>query len=480
MNQAKLTALESIELIREQIIQLSDAIWDTAEICFHEEKSAQLQLDLLKKLGFEDLRTGLAEMPTAFSARWGSGKPVIGFLGEFDALCGLSQKSLSVKQEPITEGGNGHGCGHNLLGAGSIAAAYALKEYLKSTEKSGTVIYYGCPAEEGGSAKAFLARDGYFNELDLALTWHPDAYNGIWSDSSLANYLVRYRFKGVSAHAAAAPHVGRSALDAVELMNIGVQFLREHVPSSVRIHYAITDAGGMAPNVVQAKAEALYYVRANSLDVVQDVYERVNNIARGAALMTDTLLEIQFVKCCSNLLPNQTLFHVLEENLHAVPLPKYTGEELAFASAIEATIDNSSDDPFDSSYPRLSFEEAQGLRQQPKTPIARCIVPLYHNQQTSFGSTDVGDTSWVVPTAQINAACYTAHTALHSWQATSMGKSSIAHKGMIYAGKVLAGAAIDLLNSPETIAKAKAEHELVRGSKTFESRLPKDVKPPIQ
>jgi len=479
MDNYKQAALASIDQISDLIFEMSDAIWDAAELGFHETKSAQLQLELLEKLGFEDIRTALSDIPTAFSARWGCGKPVIGFLGEYDALPELSQKANCTVRAPIAEGGNGHGCGHNLLGAGSIAAACAVKEYLQATGRSGTVIYYGCPAEENGAAKAFMARDGIFDELDLALTWHPDKRNAVWSDSNQANCAVIYKFKGVSSHAAVAPHMGRSALDAVELMNVGVQFLREHVLPSVRIHYAITDAGGNAPNVVQPKAEVRYLIRANNISDVQEVYERVNKIARGAALMTETEVDIQFLKSCFNLLPNWTLNRVLYENLKEVPLPEFTDEDRAFAEAIEASFPNPSPDPFAGAYPRLTLEEAEWMRQQETMPLMRCVLPLFHDHRSNPGSSDVGDVSWAVPTAQILAASWTANTPGHSWQATAMGKSHIAHGSLLYAGKVLAGAAIDLLNDPEAIEKAKAEHNTARGGKPFVSPLPKDVKPPI-
>ena len=291
MDMQKAAAIAAVDTVAEKICRMSDGIWEVPELGFQEFQSAKLQCDLLGELGFS-VETGLGNIPTAFSGRWGSGKPVIGILGEFDALAGLSQKAGSPVQEPVVPGGNGHGCGHNLLGGGSIAAAYAVKEYLRATGKSGTVIYYGCPAEEGGSAKAFMARDGVFDELDAAFGWHPGTCNQVGCDSSTANYVVRYRFKGRSAHAAGAPHMGRSALDAVELMNVGIQFLREHVPTSVRIHYAITDTGGVSPNVVQADAEVLYMIRAPKISTVREVCERVDKVARGAAMMTETQVRL--------------------------------------------------------------------------------------------------------------------------------------------------------------------------------------------
>ena len=477
MDNQKLTALHTIDTVSDVICNMSDAIWDVPELAYHETRSAQLQLDALKALGFEDIRTNLADIPTAFSARWGSGKPVIGILGEFDALASLSQKANCPVRTPVEEGGNGHGCGHNLLGAGSMAAAYAVMEYLKATGKPGTVIYYGCPGEEGGSGKSFMARDGVFDELDAALSWHPSVANNLWTGSK-ANFAVKYSFKGLSAHASAAPHLGRSALDAVELMNVGVQFLREHVPTEVRMHYAITDAGGVSPNVVQPRAEVLYSLRADSIALVQEVYQRVNDIAHGAALMTGTEVNIQFIKSSANLLPNWTLNKILHDNMEEVPLPALTQEDMDFAQTIYDGLERKTN-PYASNLPHLNAEQTAWLRRQPQAPIAHCVIPYHTVQVRSKGSTDVGDVSWVVPTAQLRAATWAVSTPAHSWQATAQGKSPQAHKYTLYAGKVLAGAAIDLINDPDTVANAKVELEELRDHKPFVSPIPKDVKPPI-
>ena len=478
MEQQKQAALNTIDAVSDAICTMSDAIWDAAELAFHEDKSVQIQIDALKELGFEDVRTNLCDIPTAFSARWGSGKPVIGFLGEFDALPALSQKAGVAAKDPIVPGGSGHGCGHNLLGSGCVAAAYAVKEYLKATGKSGTVIYYGCPAEENGSGKAYMARDGVFDELDLALTWHPGEITKTWTDSSLANFGVKYRFKGVSAHASGAPHLGRSALDAVELMNVGVQFLREHVPTTVRMHYAITNSGGSAPNVVQSDAEVFYLLRAPSVKLVQEVYERVNDIARGAALMTGTKETIDFIKCASNTLPNWTLNRVMDTNLHAVPLPDLTEEELELAQAVFDSRETYYS-PYDEILPRLTIEEQEWVNSQALQPMCQCVLPIYRDHRPAQASTDVGDASWATPTAMIRVATNPSNISNHTWQATAMGKSSIAHKNMLFAGKVMAAGAIDLINDPDTVAKARAEYETALGGKPFVSPLPKAVKPKL-
>ena len=475
MNENKSFVIEAIDKVSDVITGLSDAIWDVPETAFLETKSTELQCETLKKLGFE-VQTNLADIPTAFSGRWGSGKPVIGFLGEFDALSGVSQKAGLAVKEPECEGGNGHGCGHNLLGAGAMAAAYGLKEYLEKTGKSGTVIYFGCPGEEGGSGKAFMARDGVFDELDLALTWHPMDYNVAWYESTLANFQVNYKFTGRSAHAAGCPHLGRSALDAVELMNVGVQFLREHVLPEVRMHYAITNSGGFSPNVVQPKAEVLYLIRAPKLPDVQETYERVNDIARGAALMTGTQVEIEFVKACSNIVPNNVLTDALQVNMEAVALPTYTEEEIEFATAIRNSLDKKGS-PVEGFALKTSAENAEWIRQQNIEPYANFVLPRIYGEGALPGSSDVGDVSWVCPTSQITAAAWPSSVPPHSWQAVAVGKSSAAHKNVLYAGKVLATTAIDMVENPELVAKAKAEHVSRVGDKPFVSPIPKDVKP---
>lgn len=477
MDMQKAAAISAIDAVADQICGLSDAIWEVPELGFQEARSARLQCELLEKLGFT-VETELSGIPTAFSGRWGSGKPVVGILGEFDALPGLSQKAGVAVHDPIIPGGEGHGCGHNLLGSGSIAAAYAVKEYLRTAGKSGTVIYYGCPAEEGGSGKAFMARDGVFDEVDFAFGWHPGTYNKVGNNSSLAYYAVRYRFKGRSAHAAAAPHLGRSALDAVELMNVGVQFLREHIPTSVRIHYAITNSGGTAPNVVQANAEVYYMIRAEKIATVQAIYERVNKIAQGAAMMTETQVEVNLEKACSDLLIHQHLNDVLQANMEAIPLYELTDEEMAFAQKMRDCLGKKGN-PCAGIVKHLPTEQAAWVRQQPQEPVTNYVVPRIYHQGVDSASGDIGDVSYVCPTAEIYTATWAAGTDAHTWQATAQGKCGLAHKGMLFAGKVLAGAAIDLLNDPEKLALAKEEHAELTGHKPFVSPIPKDVPLPL-
>lgn len=475
MEKNKLSALEAIDVQQEKICKLSDFVWENPETAFKETESAEAICKALKDFGFE-VETGITGIPTAFLGRFGQGKPVIGVLGEFDALSGLSQQSGACLKTPLNVGGAGHGCGHNLLGTGSLAAAVAVKEYLTKTKSSGTIVYFGCPGEEGGSGKAFMARDGAFDELDCAVTWHPFDVNTTSVGSSLANYQIAYKFTGVSAHAAACPHLGRSALDAVELMNVGVQFLREHVIPETRIHYAITNTGGYSPNVVQPVAEVLYLIRAPKTPQVQETYERVCKIAKGAAMMTDTELEIKFIKACSNIVPNTVIAKVLHKNLKEVELPSYTKEEQDYAESIIKTFESESDS-LEAQAEKFGEEEASYIRSQNGKPINNFVVPMASSEAPMAGSTDVGDVSWVCPVAQISVATMAANTPGHSWQLTSQGKSSIAHKGMLYAGKVMAGAIIDLLNDPVAIQTAKEELNRRLKNKPFVSPIPKDVKP---
>ena len=472
----KQVALEQLDRRAETLFSIGDAVWDHPETDYTEEQSSAILKQALEQEGFT-VQSNLDGIPTAFSGTYGSGAPVIGILGEFDALSGLSQKAGITHPEPLTEGGNGHGCGHNLLGTGSLSAAIAVKEYLKENQCSGTVIYFGCPAEEGGSAKAFLSKDGIFDQVDVALSWHPNQFNGVWSFSSLANVRIHYTFQGISAHAATSPHLGRSALDALELMNVGVQFLREHIIPEARVHYAITNTGGDAPNVVQAEAEAVYLIRAPKNSQVKEIYERVNQIAKGAAMMTGTEVSIHLEKGCSNILVNHALEEVIYENLKSVGLPEYTQEEYDFARAIRSTIENrvSLADRLEKSY---GSKGRQLGAEYDQMGINRFILPYTPSEKAISGSSDVGDVSWVCPTSQIVAATWASGTVEHSWQAVAQGKSSPAHKGFLYAGKVLAATAIDLLEHPELVQAAKVEFQRrLAAEGGYQPLLPKNARP---
>ena len=438
---------------------LSDSIWERAEIRFKEKQSVEDYEAFLKKEGFK-VTVGLAGLKTAFKAEWGSGKPVIGFLGEFDALPGLSQKAGVAVKEAVEEGGSGHGCGHNLLGVGALMGAVGFKHYLESENRSGTVIYFGCPAEEGGSGKTFMAREGCFDSLDAALCWHPSAINMMPPGPVLANDSIRYSFTGKASHAAAAPEAGRSALDALELMNIGVQFLREHMPSSARIHYAITDTGGISPNIVQAHASALYQIRAPFAPELASLYERVNNIARGAALMTDTTVEIKFLKGTSNTLLIPALDEVMYRNMCEIPNPVEKAEDLDFADEIVKTQTE------EDKRPEFAFD----IKPKPWNKAGNIPLP---------GSSDVGDVSWVCPVTQCGTSTWPIGTAAHSWQAVACGKSDFAHKGMLYAGQIIAATAIDLSENPSVIETAWAQLNAKRGNSGYRCPIPKEITPDI-
>ena len=458
MRADKLEALSVIDRQADFFRELADEIWDHPELSLKEFRAADLYCRKLRALGFE-VTEKLCGIETAFCGRFGSGKPVIGILGEFDALSGLSQEAGSTEAKPLIPGGNGHGCGHNLLGVGSLAAACAVKEWLEKTGRPGTVIFFGCPGEEGGAGKAFMAREGLWKKLDAALCWHPSDVNQVKTGTNNSSIQVLYRFRGKAAHAAGDPYNGRSALDAVELMNIGVQFLREHMTDDCRIHYAITDAGGVSPNVVQANAAVLYMVRANKVADSVKLQARVDDIARGAALMTGTDFERVFIDGTAELLPNFCIEDALYRNLEEIGVPAYTEEDRRLASALKA------------SYPGSGIAGVYGIRDPEiektlrrlsgngEKAINDFIPPLYSTTAFSPGSTDVGDVSWLTPTSQIETVCWPAGVPGHSWQIVACGKSELAHKGMFLAAKVLAGTAVDLLSDGELLARARAEFE---------------------
>ena len=464
MNEEKKTAIAAIDAEAKVFEKLSDEIWENPELSLKEFRAAELYCKTLRSLGFT-VEEKLCGIDTAFCGSYGSGRPVIGILGEFDALSGLSQAAGLTEAKPLVPASSGHGCGHNLLGAGSLAAAWAVKRYLESTGKSGTVIFYGCPGEEGGSGKAYMAREGLWKELDAALSWHPSDVNQVETGTNNSCIQVLYRFSGVAAHAAGDPYNGRSALDAVELMNIGVQFLREHMTDDCRIHYAITDTGGVSPNVVQAKAAVLYMVRANKVADSVALQRRVDDIARGAALMTGTSFERVFIDGTAELLPNYSLEKVLYRNMEELGVPQPTEEEIAFAAKLRESF------PPDNTPPGMGARadaaiaaQVRVLTENGKKPINDFLMPPYSGTIFSPGSTDVGDVSWLTPTAQINTATWPAGIPGHSWQVVACGKSSQARRAMRYAAKALAGAAIDLFEDEGLLAAARAEFKEKAGS----------------
>lgn len=469
--------LKVIDDTAKQLDALADTIWACHETAFTEVKSVQALETFFQQQGFS-VQDHAYDVPTAFTASFGSGKPRIGILGEFDALSGLDQEAGVVEKCAEHPGGNGHGCGHNLLGTASAAAALAVKAYLEAGHP-GTVIYYGCPGEEGGSGKAFMAREGAFQDLDAALTWHPATLNMVCKDSSLANFQVLYSFKGKSAHAAACPELGRSALDALELMNVGVQFLREHMPQEARIHYAVIDTGGYSPNVVQAEAKAIYLIRAPKLGQAKQLYERVDKIAKGAAMMTETEVESQLIKSCADLVSNRVLEGVLYDAMNEVGVPAYTEEEYEKAAAYTKTTPDGGKAMYDKLVAdHLIPENTAFLKAHREDRIYDFVVPYepIHIVRQGGGSTDVGDVSYQCPTAQINTATWAPGTPGHSWQVVSQGKSSQAHKGMLFAGKSIALAALKLFADPELLVKAKAEFDEAMNGEAYVP-IPKEIKP---
>ena len=563
----------------------SDDIWADPETAFTEFHAAGRYCSALRSEGFE-VTENLAGIPTAFSGRFGSGHPVIGVLAEFDALSGLSQEG-GVTEKRTAGGACGHGCGHNLLGTASLGAAIAIKRFLETQKCPGTVILFGCPGEEGGSGKAFMARDGVFDELDAALCWHPDENTGVRVQTSLANCQVLYKFNGKAAHAGAEPHLGRSALDAVELMDVGANYLREHMIDQARVHYAITDAGGFSPNVVQPHAEVLYLIRAPRSAQVKELYERVNDIARGAALMTGTTVEIDFVKACSDTILNDTLQRVLYEKMAQIGVPEITEADEAGAephlgrSALDAVelmdvganylrehmIDQArvhyaitdaggfspnvvqphaevlyliraprsaqvkelyervndiargaalmtgttveidfvkacSDTILNDTLQRVLYEKMaqigvpeiteadeafarelteKALMEYPKAdpvhPIHDELLPYTGQIEYECGSTDVGDVSWVCPTVQAKAATWAFGTPCHSWQAVTQGVMPLAHKMTLYIAKSLAAMGAELMVNAELLERAKQEHRRLVGPEGYVCPIPKGVKP---
>lgn len=400
---------------------------------------------------------------------------MIALLGEYDALSGLNQESGALQCRPSVDspGLNGHGCGHHLLGAAAHLAALAVQQHPRQQGLPGRIRFYGCPAEEGGSGKTFMARAGAFDDLDAALTWHPASHSGVFDQSTLANIQTRFVFHGRAAHAANAPHLGRSALDAVELMNVGVNYLREHMPPDARVHYAITDSGGLSPNVVQARAEVLYLVRAARNHEAAELYARVQNVARGAALMTGCEVEIRFDKACSNLLLNHTPNQLLYEQMRQLG-PLCVGEgERAQAGRHQATLS-------ENDLTEASRSLGSALRGQ--VPALFDGAAEYDPARTGllYGSTDLADVSWITPTAQCWVACYAFGTPFHSWQMVSQGKSTLAHAGLVRAAQALAATAIRLFEQPERLAAARQELEQRRGGKPYVCPIPPEVPLPLQ
>ena len=422
------------------------AIWDFAEVGFKEEKSSELHQKTLRDNGFT-VEAGVAEMPTAFMATYGSGKPVIGILAEFDALPGLSQQAVPEKK-PVNGKDAGHGCGHHLFGTASVAAAIEIKKLIAAGKLKGTIKVFGTPAEEGGSGKVYMVRAGLFNDVDAVIHWHPGDANSVTMTSALANTSAKFRFKGISAHASGAPDKGRSSLDAVEAMNYMVNMMREHIPQETRIHYVITN-GGKAPNVVPDYAEVYYYVRHPKRDIVKQVFDRVIKAANAAAMGTETTMEYEIIGGTHDLLINRSLAEVMQKNLEKVGGVVYTADEISFARKIQTT---------------FSFKPTA-------IDSAAVIKPIKTETDAGGGSTDVGDVSYAVPTVGIRTATWVPGTPAHSWQAVACGGTDIGIKGMMVAAKTMALTAFDLYTDPQIIIKASEEFKKLKGDYKYQALL---------
>lgn len=471
MDAAK-TILAHINHQDEKLAYIAKEIWDHPQVALHEEFASKLLAAELEANGFA-IEWGAGHMPTAFIATWGAGAPIIGYLGEYDALPGLSQRVDLVKA-PIESGGAGHGCGHNLFGTACLGAVLALKEAMEAEGIPGTIRFYGCPAEETLVGKTFMARDGVFDDLDAALSWHPGSTNIVWNGSSLAMNSFKVNFHGVASHAGGAPHLGRSALDGVMLMDVGVNYLREHIIQEARMHSVVTH-GGQAPNIVPEYAQVWYFVRAPKRQQVEDIYGRMVKIAEGAALMSGTTYDITFVTGCYDLLPNATLSDLLLEKMQQVDPMQFSEQERQFARDLQAT------------FPAGAVERAFEHMKQASTaeitpdeqgdPLWERVLPHSPTPPLMGGSTEVGDVSWITPTGQITTTCWPLGTPGHSWQTVVSSGSSIGSKGMLFAAKTMGLAGYDLMTKPDVLARAKAEFRSAKAGREYVSPLPADTLP---
>ena len=475
MPSKKSQAYATIDQKANILCAVSDDIWEHPETGMLEFRSAEILASALETEGFT-VERGIAGIETAFSAQYGSGRPVIGLLGEYDALAGMSQTAGALEKCAAVPGGAGHACGHNLIGAGTMAAAVGIKAYLEQNHIPGTVVYYGCPGEESSSCKSFMARDGVFRDVDIAFAFHPNSLTYVNAGGTLANCRIYYKFEGRAAHAAVCPERGRSGLDAVELLNIGVQFLREHVEPSVRMHYAIVDAGGISPNVVQDHAEVLYVLRAAKNQVLQETIERVDAIAQGAALMTGTTLKRTFVKAIAALIPNSVVGRQLTSNAQNISLPEITQADLDLAAYYCRTFP-AGDAPIQKLYSYYGKDKLAKIQGREDEVFNNFVLPYPDFEVTMMASTDVGDVSASCPTAMINIATQANGTPEHSWQMVAQGKTTLAHKMMLYAGKVLAGTAIDFLEDLDLVHQAKEEFARRTGGIGYQPLMPMDLRP---
>jgi aminobenzoyl-glutamate utilization protein B len=455
------------------IIAASDKLFDFAELGLVEEKSSKFLAETLESHGFA-VEMGVADMPTAFVATYGKGDPTIGFMGEYDALPGLSQKPVPY-QEPVKEGAPGHGCGHNIHGVTGVMAAIATKMTIEKHGLKGTLKFFGTPAEETYSGKVFMVREGCFDGVDAVFSHHPGHFNGAGLGSTLAMNSAKFHFYGKTAHAAATPYVGRSALDAVELMNIGVNFMREHVVQEARVHYVI-ESGGLQPNVVPDYARTWYYIRAPEREQVDHIYDWVLKIAEGAALMTQTELKVEFIEGLSNELPSKGLSDLVVANMREIGAPEYTKEEIKFAEEMAKTVSKE----VKSEQLRASKRPGWEQLMEDDVHIDREIHDPWDEGIVWPGSTDTGDVTWIAPTMEFGTAATTLEAAGHDWQFTACCGMGIGHKALVFATKTMAGSAIELLTKPDLLKKIKDEHAKAMTGRKYVCPIPKDVKPPLE
>lgn len=455
------TVTNVVDRLAPQLVQLSRDLWEHPEPAFTERYASEHLMDFLKENGFE-IECPVAGIPTAFVARWGSGAPRIGLLAEYDGLPGFSQKTVT-HEEPVTPGGPGHACGHNLMGAAHVGAAVAVKEALEEAGLPGTIIMFGCPAEEVLTGKVFMVRAGLFKDVDCTLNFHPDSVNGVNMHRLAAINNVKFNFHGTISHAAARPYDGRSASDAAELMNVGANYLREHIPENVRIHYVTTD-GGKAPNIVANFAQTWYYVRAKNRADVDSVYERLVDVAKGAAMMTGTRVEVDLQGGCYSTLQNKVLAQAIDESMRELGAPVFTAEEKAYAAELEATCPQN---------------PARTFTLEPNTPLDERIIGLYDEGGFAYNAADMGDIMQLVPSTMFGTVCYNQRADLHSWQVAACTGHSIGQKGMLYAAKVLATTAMKLFAQPTRIEAAKEELKENLHGATYKCPIPDDVMPPV-
>ena len=449
-------AVGEVDRLAESIKSVNQSLWNFAEVGLQEHKSSELLVKTLQEAGFA-VKTGTSGMPTAFVASYGSGKPVIGILAEYDALPGMSQK-VSPQREPVAEGGAGHACGHSGLGSGALGAALAAKAAMEKHKLKGTLRLYGTPAEETLIGKVYMTLDGQFDDLDVCLHWHPATKNEAWAGSSKAMVSAKFTFKGTPSHASVSPESGRSALDAVELMNVAANYMREHLKEDSRMHYVIVDGGGQ-PNVVPPSSTVWYFVRANSHQDVEFNFRWLEDIAKGAALMTRTTMSVQIDTDCHEIIPNAPLAERITRNLELVGAPSFTDDEQAFAK-------------------RLQIPLSEDFGTQFSLAIDNRVHRTAVNPALSKGSTDVGDISWRVPTGGLHTTCFMAESPGHSWQNVACIGSTIGEKGTLYAAKVLAITALDLLEDPQLIAAARMDWTERTKQRKYSTLIPQGQRAP--